>query len=69
MAAWYFVSVSEKVIHMTEEIQLPRVQKMLLSLAENFPKERYQVLLIELSKPAKTPCLSWYKNHHSCNKI
>lgn len=43
---------------MTEEIQLPRVQKMLLSLAENFPKERYQVLLIELSKPAKTPCLS-----------
>lgn len=69
MAAWYFVSVSEKVIHMTEEIQLPRVQKMLLSLEENFPKERYQVLLIELSKPAKTPCLSWYKNHHSCNKI
>ena len=69
MAAWYFVSVSEKVIHMTEEIQLPRVQKMLLSLAENFLKERYQVLLIELSKPAKTPCLSWYKNHHSCNKI
>ena len=58
MAAWYFVSVSEKVIHMTEEIQLPRVQKMPLSLAEHFPKERYQVLLIELSKPAKTPCLS-----------
>lgn len=58
MAASYFVSVSEKVIHMTEEIQLPRVQKMLLGLAENFPKERYQVLLIELSKPAKTPCLS-----------
>lgn len=58
MAAWYFVSVSEKVIHMTEEIQLPRVQKMLLSLAEHFPKERYQVLLIESSKPAKTPCLS-----------
>ena len=52
MAAWYFVSVSEKVIHMPEEIQLPRVQKMLLSLAEHFPKERYQVLLIELSKPA-----------------
>lgn len=58
MAAWYFVSVSEKVIHMPEEIQLPRVQKMLLSLAEHFPKERYQVLLIELSKPVKTPCLS-----------
>ena len=58
MAAWYFVSVSEKVIHMTEEIHLPRVQKMLLSLTEHFPKERYQVLLIELSKPAKTPCLS-----------
>lgn len=43
MVAWYFVSVSEKVIHMTEKIQSPRVQKMLLSLAEHFPKERYQV--------------------------
>ena len=40
MAAWYFVSVSEKVIHMTEEIQFQGYKRCYL---EHFPKERYQV--------------------------
>ena len=43
MAALHYVNVSEEVINVIKKIQLRRAQKMFLSLAKHFPKEKYEV--------------------------
>lgn len=44
MAALHYVNVSKEVINVIKKIQLRRAQKMFLSLAKHFPKEKYEVI-------------------------